>query len=525
MRLFSLGEKHRVWFYPYKDTDTSKFVTKNVTTMDTAFSVRIRKNDPIAIRKLDHFIMKGYMPPNPAHVDSLFKRYMDEHHVPVKASHVKYFNLKKNRKLAEDDVMPEYGMESDVFPIDILEEAGLKAYTNVSVIVLFQPFMFELIILTILTLIELYCISWLLRNMIRKHRTSLRLGRLIEKMSRDIQKPLMISTVTINDLSEPVIFKNWEDEVKTTESVTNELNRVNFYIDEILAIIHQEEHPAIFAKEKIQLYPVFAELQKQYEGITAKKVVVKIVSDPKIVLYVNKIHFLNIMESLMNNAVMFSDNPVHIELDAYSEEDCTTVIVQDDGWGIPEDDLERVFHKFYKVQSHQDRLHTKGYGMGLAYVKTVVRAMGGDVLLDSVEHDHTEAVMVFSNSPASDQESRYFERLGKNRIYRDVKSMHGYFSIVFDMHNWELVEIRVEPQEGPDDPCDPSVIQISARPRNTINASIPYFVFEYYYDVRFLRMEKNLHIFAVLKEKDPYFAERANARYAKYMLQNNFNNN
>ncbi len=522
IRLVSLGENYEIRHTPY--TDTATFHNQTIKTQDTIFDVRINKNDPTARSTVEQYILNGFLPVNVDKLDVLFRRCMKEHSLNVTDSYIEHIDLKKNRVVNHDapKEKPSGYMESKIIALDIINTVGIKAYVDIPLLAVLEPFAFRLTVLSILNLLEACCLIWLLRNMIRKYRENLRLGKLIEKMSHNIKKPLMISTVKINDLSEPVAFKNWEDDLNATEEVINELNRINFYIDEVLAIIQQEEHPAIFAKENVKLYPFFTELKTQYEQITAKKVSVRVVANPKTTLYVNKIHFMNIMELLMNNAVMFSNDPVNIELQAYSEGQHATVIVKDDGWGIPENDLERVFHKFYKVQSHRERLSTKGYGMGLTYAKTVVCAMGGDILLNSEENDYTEVVMVFSNNPLFDEESKYFEKLGRSRMYRDIKDLHNYFSFVFDLYNWELTEVKIEPQEDPDDPYDPSVVKIAAKPKDPfVKSTVPYFIFEYYYDVRFIRTEGNLHIFAILKEKDPYHAERVNAKYAKFLLQNN----
>jgi len=57
-----------------------------------------------------------------------------------------------------------------------------------------------------------------------------------------------------------------------------------------------------------------------------------------------------------------------------------TVTVEDDGPGIPETELERVFDPFYRIESSRSR-ETGGVGLGLSVVRSVVRSHGGDILL------------------------------------------------------------------------------------------------------------------------------------------------
>jgi two-component system sensor histidine kinase VicK len=58
--------------------------------------------------------------------------------------------------------------------------------------------------------------------------------------------------------------------------------------------------------------------------------------------------------------------------------------VQDTGVGIPKDDLERVFDKFFQVDNTATR-KANGTGLGLAIVKEIVQAHGGDVWAESEE--------------------------------------------------------------------------------------------------------------------------------------------
>jgi len=58
-------------------------------------------------------------------------------------------------------------------------------------------------------------------------------------------------------------------------------------------------------------------------------------------------------------------------------------VVEDDGPGLPEDQLERVFAPFYRVESSRSR-DTGGVGLGLAVARDVARAHGGDVVLANV---------------------------------------------------------------------------------------------------------------------------------------------
>lgn len=81
--------------------------------------------------------------------------------------------------------------------------------------------------------------------------------------------------------------------------------------------------------------------------------------------------------NLIDNAVKYGE---HARIDLSADADSIRVAVDDDGPGLPEEELERVFLPFYRVEQSRSR-DTGGVGLGLAVARTVFRAHGGDVHL------------------------------------------------------------------------------------------------------------------------------------------------
>jgi two-component system phosphate regulon sensor histidine kinase PhoR len=89
-----------------------------------------------------------------------------------------------------------------------------------------------------------------------------------------------------------------------------------------------------------------------------------------------------VLVNLLHNAVKFTPSGGSITLSAKADDGNLVVAVSDTGVGIPEDDLPRVFERFYKA----DRARAGGgTGLGLAIAKHVVEAHGGRIWVESVE--------------------------------------------------------------------------------------------------------------------------------------------
>lgn len=84
------------------------------------------------------------------------------------------------------------------------------------------------------------------------------------------------------------------------------------------------------------------------------------------------------VHNLVHNAVQYSPTPSRVGIGVSESGDVIEIAVTDQGIGIPEDELDRVFERFFRVDQARSRT-TGGTGLGLSIVKHVVQNHGGDV--------------------------------------------------------------------------------------------------------------------------------------------------
>ncbi|SHM07307.1 two-component system, OmpR family, phosphate regulon sensor histidine kinase PhoR [Caldanaerovirga acetigignens] len=89
-----------------------------------------------------------------------------------------------------------------------------------------------------------------------------------------------------------------------------------------------------------------------------------------------------IFVNLMDNAVKYTPNGGNVWIEAESKGDMVEFRVCDNGRGIPEKDIPRIFERFYRVDKHR-AAGNGGSGLGLAIVKHLVKAFGGDIRVES----------------------------------------------------------------------------------------------------------------------------------------------
>ncbi|MES2105366.1 MAG: ATP-binding protein [Pseudomonadota bacterium] len=84
-----------------------------------------------------------------------------------------------------------------------------------------------------------------------------------------------------------------------------------------------------------------------------------------------------LLNNLLDNAIRYSPQGSTVDVSLFADQHTVSVSVQDNGPGIPEGDLSRVFDRFYRVPGAA----SKGTGLGLAIVRQIVDGHGGEVVL------------------------------------------------------------------------------------------------------------------------------------------------
>lgn len=99
-----------------------------------------------------------------------------------------------------------------------------------------------------------------------------------------------------------------------------------------------------------------------------------------------------VFTNLIDNACKYNDSDPVINISSEMSQDNVTIRVEDNGHGIPEEHLDRVFERFFRVDASRDTKKHKGTGIGLSIVKHIIAKHGGSIKADS----RTEGGTIFS---------------------------------------------------------------------------------------------------------------------------------
>jgi signal transduction histidine kinase len=169
-----------------------------------------------------------------------------------------------------------------------------------------------------------------------------------------------------------------EDVDELLETAQREVEQITELIDEVLFLSELESGARVVALGATPVRPVLDEALGELSDRAARAdVELRLECDPEIELAIRP-RMLNVVaQNLAENAIRYAGSGATFTLSVNEEPDGTVVLVgRDDGAGVDESELPRLFERFYR--SDRARV-SRGTGLGLAIVKHVVTQAGGTV--------------------------------------------------------------------------------------------------------------------------------------------------
>ncbi|MBQ7284235.1 MAG: HAMP domain-containing histidine kinase [Oscillospiraceae bacterium] len=133
-----------------------------------------------------------------------------------------------------------------------------------------------------------------------------------------------------------------------------------------------------------------------------------------------------IVYNLVDNALKFTPNGGYISFNVTEDKQSgfVTVKIRNSGDGIEQDALPYVFERFYKADSSRS-VHTKGAGIGLYIVKTLVNRSGGDIHVESQLGEYTEFIFTIPSAEKNEKAKKAADKGDKIKKNKAEKSKKG----------------------------------------------------------------------------------------------------
>lgn len=216
---------------------------------------------------------------------------------------------------------------------------------------------------------------------------------LIVYLAHDIKTPLTSMIGYLSLLSE---IKDMPQEQRNRyiDIALDKSYRLEDLINELFDVARFNSEKIVLEKEEINLnlmlekiaddfYPTLKEMNKK----------INFTSDEKTILYADPDKLSRVFNNLIKNAVNYSKENTDIDISIINKENQVTVNITNKGKQIPKEKLDKIFEKFYRLDSSRTS-KTGGSGLGLAIAKEIVELHGGKIYAESDMKETTFSVIL-----------------------------------------------------------------------------------------------------------------------------------
>lgn len=214
--------------------------------------------------------------------------------------------------------------------------------------------------------------------------------RQLEKMQKDfvsnVSHELKTPVTSLIGFTETLLAGAMHDPKITEEFLVimqKDAQRLQRLIQDIIQL-SKTEAELQYELQPIELPTLFQQLKDSYRQLLAEKQVTLTLTGSEPTYWLtNREFFYPIIKNLVENAIQYSPQNSQVKLSwRLTAADQLEVTVRDQGLGIDQDDQERIFERFYRVDKARAR-HSGGTGLGLAIVKDYTEKLGGTLHLTS----------------------------------------------------------------------------------------------------------------------------------------------
>lgn len=206
----------------------------------------------------------------------------------------------------------------------------------------------------------------------------------VANVSHELRTPL----TTMRSYIEALADGAWRDEniAPTFLNVTQtETDRMIRLVNDLLQLSKMDSKDYSLNTEIVDFNKFFHRIIDRFEMSKSQNVeFIRFIPDTPYFVDIDTDKLTQVIDNIISNALKYSPDGGNIRFGVTVQDTYLKVMISDDGMGIPKDNEEKIFERFYRVDRARSRA-MGGTGLGLAIAKEMIQAHGGDIWAESEE--------------------------------------------------------------------------------------------------------------------------------------------
>ncbi|MDA3954809.1 MAG: HAMP domain-containing sensor histidine kinase [Bacteroidales bacterium] len=236
----------------------------------------------------------------------------------------------------------------------------------------------------LLTIIIILGFSSAIHIMFKQKRLSQIKNDFVNNMTHELKTPISTISLASQMLKDDSIPTESKNLVYISNIIEAESKRLSYQVEKVLKTALFDQGQFKLKRRNINIHNIIETVVKNFniQVKSQKGELITKLEAKNPVLFIDEVHFTNIIFNLLDNALKYSDTEPNITILTWQNKKGVYVSVVDKGIGIKKQEQKRIFDQFYRVSTGNVH-NVKGFGLGLSYVKKIVEAHNGNIRLKS----------------------------------------------------------------------------------------------------------------------------------------------
>jgi two-component system sensor histidine kinase BaeS len=211
---------------------------------------------------------------------------------------------------------------------------------------------------------------------------------LLADVSHELRHPAHLLQGNLQAIQDGIYPLNMEE----IGRLSDQAHHLTSLINDLYLLAQAEAQQLPLIRQSADLVALLDSAVEPYQACAASRQVQLHFQLPAapIILQVDVMRMRQVIHNLLDNALRFTPAGGEVNLAVQTEPGQVCILISDTGEGIPADQIEHVFDRFYRGDPSRSRVESNGSGLGLAIAQAFVYAHGGTITVESVEGEGAE---------------------------------------------------------------------------------------------------------------------------------------